>query len=58
MGRLRLLAPLLVAAARCAAQQELALPSAKQLDFQVNKPIGRFFHFGMNTFAGTSPFSL
>ena len=57
MGRLRLLAPLLVAA-RCAAQQELALPSAKQLDFQVNKPIGCFFHFGMNTFAGTSTFSM
>ena len=31
---------------------ELALPSAKQLDFQTNHPIGCFFHFGINTFTG------
>lgn len=30
----------------------LALPSAKQLDFQNNHPIGCFFHFGINTFTG------
>ena len=30
----------------------LALPSAKQLDFQSNHPKGCFFHFGINTFTG------
>ena len=30
----------------------LALPSAKQLDFQTNHPKGCFFHFGINTFTG------
>ena len=30
----------------------LALPSAKQLDFQIIHPKGCFFHFGINTFTG------
>ena len=37
---------------------ELALPSPQQLDFQTHHPIGCFFHFGVNTFAGAEHGSL
>eukprot|EP01045_Picozoa_sp_COSAG04_P016197 COSAG04_NODE_1334_length_7181_cov_3.337334_3_plen_692_part_00 len=37
---------------------ELALPSAQQLHFQSRQPIGCFFHFGVNTFAGAEHGSL
>jgi hypothetical protein len=31
---------------------QLALPSAKQLEFQTRHEKGCFFHFGINTFTG------
>jgi alpha-L-fucosidase len=40
------------AAATAAGSSRLALPSAKQLEFQERHPIGCFFHFGINTFTG------
>jgi hypothetical protein len=37
---------------------ELALPSPQQLDFHTHHPIGCFFHFGVNIFAGAKHGSL
>jgi len=44
------LALVLTLSAMVPAAAQLALPSAKQLDFQTNHPKGCFFHFGINTF--------
>ena len=52
MRHLLLMSTLLLAAVGSSGTAQLALPSAKQLNFQNNHPIGCFFHFGINTFTG------